>query len=167
MPEGDVALTGLYSESLYFKGLLDKIGVTADVVHIGDFKTAGETFYRTGPSEPAAKQIRGASTTRSSSRSSAHRHRPRIEPAALKAFIDAGFRTPEQAKEAKLVDDLQYRTDFVAAVREHYGEDADFDRELRAARPRRPGDRQHVRRLHAHVLVRQVEEVPQATTSRW
>ena len=129
MPEGNVALNGIYSESLYFKGLLDKVGVTADVVHIGDFKSAGETFYRTGPSEAAAKQsnelydsiyqqiIGNISSGRG------------IEPAALKAFIDSGFRTPEQARESKLVDDLKYRTDFVTAVRDHYGEDAVFDRE--------------------------------------
>jgi protease-4 len=129
MPEGNVALNGIYSESLYFKGLLDKVGVTADVVHIGDFKSAGETFYRTGPSEAAAKQsnelydsiykqiIGNISSGRG------------IEPAALKTFINSGFRTPEQARESKLVDDLKYRTDFVTAVRDHYGEDAVFDRE--------------------------------------
>ena len=51
MPEGNVTLNGMYSESMYFKGLLDKLGVKVEVIHIGDFKSAGETFYRTGPSE--------------------------------------------------------------------------------------------------------------------
>ena len=35
---------------------LEQVGARADVVHIGDFKSAGETFYREGPSEPAAQQ---------------------------------------------------------------------------------------------------------------
>ena len=46
----------------------------------------------------------------------------------VRAFIDSGFQTPELAKEAGLVDDLQYRTDFIRIVRDHYGEDAEFDR---------------------------------------
>ena len=57
MPEGGVALIGLFGESLYFKGLLDKVGVQADVIHIGDFKSAGEAYYRQGPSAPARKQM--------------------------------------------------------------------------------------------------------------
>ena len=55
-PEGDVSMSGLHTENMYFKGLLDKVGVQVDVVHIGDFKSAGENFYRTGPSEAALKQ---------------------------------------------------------------------------------------------------------------
>jgi len=129
MPEGEVSLTGLYSENLYFKNLLDKIGVTADVVHIGDFKSAGETFYRTGPSEPAARQTAELLDSLWEQITGHIATGRGIEADALKAFIDAGFRTPEHAKEAKLVDELQYRTDFVAAVRKHYGEDTTFDRD--------------------------------------
>ncbi len=56
MPEADCSFNGIYAESLYFKGMLDKLGVRADVIHIGDFKSFGETFYRTGPSDAALKQ---------------------------------------------------------------------------------------------------------------
>ena len=57
MPEAPVSLTGLYGETLYFKGLFDMIGVEADVVHVGDYKSAGEIFSRAGPSEPARRQL--------------------------------------------------------------------------------------------------------------
>ena len=56
MPEGDVSFSGLYAESMYFKGLLDKAGIVADVIHIGDFKSFGEEYYRTGPSDFAKQQ---------------------------------------------------------------------------------------------------------------
>jgi protease-4 len=56
MPEADSDFHGIYAESIYYKGLLDKVGAKADVIHIGDFKSYGENFYRTGPSGFALKQ---------------------------------------------------------------------------------------------------------------
>lgn len=128
LPEGNVMLSGMYSESMYFKGLLDKVGVQAQVVHIGDFKSAGETFYRTGPSDYAKKQsdilfesiyqqiIDQISTGRN------------IKPDTLIEAINRGHITPEEALKINLVDHLQYRTDFVKTIRKHYGENAKFDR---------------------------------------
>jgi protease-4 len=43
VPTGDVWVTGMYGEQLYLKGLLDHMDVEADVIHIGDYKSAGET----------------------------------------------------------------------------------------------------------------------------
>ena len=56
LPEGSVSFSGLNAESMYFKGMLDKVGIEMEVVHIGDFKSAGEQFSRTSPSKPAQKQ---------------------------------------------------------------------------------------------------------------
>ena len=52
-PTGSVNLIGLHSRRAYLKGLLDMVGVKADFIHIGDFKTAAETITRDGPSEEA------------------------------------------------------------------------------------------------------------------
>ena len=127
MPSGTVSLTGLFAESFYFKGLLDKIGVTAHVVHIGDFKAFGETFYRNGPSDPARKQneelydalFAQMKTTIAGGRG--------IAPGELDQLINQGFITPKQALKAKLVNDLQYRTGFITTLRKTYGAEADFN----------------------------------------
>ncbi|MDQ8192299.1 signal peptide peptidase SppA [Roseibacillus persicicus] len=128
-PEGDVSMSGLHSESLYFKGLLDKVGVVIDVVHIGDFKSAGENFYRTAPSAAAEKQsallldslyttvvteiAKGRGVTRDS----------------VYDFIDRGVVTARDAKKLGLVDRLQTRTDLVEELQAKFGEEAAFDRE--------------------------------------
>lgn len=128
MPEGNIMLTGMYSESMYFKGLLDKVGVQAQVVHIGDFKSAGETFYRSGPSDYAKQQT---ATLFDSLYQQIVQHiceGRKITPEKLQELIDRGHITPEEALKIKLVDKLQYRTDFVATIRKHYGEEAKFDR---------------------------------------
>lgn len=128
LPEGDVSLNGMYSESMYFKGLLDKAGLQVDVIHIGDFKSAGETFYRTGPSEYAKKQedILFDSIFNQIIKNIAEGRK--MKPETLRALIDEELVTPERAKEVGLVDDLQYRTDFITKVRKHYGNQAEFDR---------------------------------------
>jgi protease-4 len=127
MPEGDVSFSGLYSESMYFKGLLDKAGVVADVIHIGDFKSFGEQYYRTGPSDFAKQQTEeliGGIFDQLVSEISEGR---KVPAEKLRELIDLGTFTPQQAKEAGLVDELKHRTDFSAAVKAAY-EGAEFDR---------------------------------------
>lgn len=128
LPEGNVSLTGMYSESLYFKGLLDKAGLQVDVIHIGDFKSAGETLYRTGPSDYAKKQENALFDSIFQQILTSIAKGRKMKPEALRTLMDQGLITPEQAMEAGLVDHLQYRTDFITKIRKHYGEDAEFDR---------------------------------------
>ncbi|MCU0795604.1 MAG: signal peptide peptidase SppA [Akkermansiaceae bacterium] len=126
MPEADSDFAGLSSESMYFKGLLDKVGVQADVIHIGDFKSFGEEFYRTGPSEFAEKQ-----QTELIDRIFQVLHRSvaegrGVDEAEVLRLINQGTFTAAEAEEAGLVDGLAYRTDFNRRVRETYAE-AEFD----------------------------------------
>jgi protease-4 len=52
-PTGAVLLTGRGGSRLYYKGLLDRIGVTPKVYRVGEFKSAVEPFTRTDQSAPA------------------------------------------------------------------------------------------------------------------
>jgi protease-4 len=54
-PLGAVAIAGPGGPNLYFKGLLDKIGVTANVYRVGTYKAAVEPYTR-GDMSPAAKE---------------------------------------------------------------------------------------------------------------
>ena len=56
-PCGMIYLSGLSSTGLYFKGLLDKLGVEMQVVKVGTYKSAVEPFILTGPSQPAREQL--------------------------------------------------------------------------------------------------------------
>ncbi len=129
MPEAGVDFAGIHAQSMYFKGLLDKAGLEAEVVHIGDFKSFGEEFYRTGPSEFAAKQTEELVDGIFSGIVDAVAGGRGIERTKVMEMIDRGTFTAEEAKQAGLVDELQYRTDFNASLRERY-KDAGFDREF-------------------------------------
>jgi protease-4 len=60
-PMGAVLITGPGRSNLYYKGLLDRIGVTPKVFRVGEFKSAVEPFTRTdmSPEARAANQLVG------------------------------------------------------------------------------------------------------------
>jgi protease-4 len=129
MPEADCSFNGIYAESMYFKGLLDKVGVRADVIHIGDFKSFGENYYRTEPSDYARQQqeqliqsifeqlVDGVATGR------------KLPPEKVRELIDDGAMTAARAVEAGLADHALHRTEFVKRLRETYGKEAKFERD--------------------------------------
>jgi protease-4 len=50
LPGGEIMIPGVGIETMYLKGLFDKLGVKADYVQIGAYKGADEEFTRTGAS---------------------------------------------------------------------------------------------------------------------
>jgi protease-4 len=128
MPAGNVMLTGLYGENMYFKKLLDKVGVKVEVIHIGDFKSAGETFYRDSPSDHAAEQQAILLDSLFEQIISQIAEGRGISVEQMKEIIDLGHISPQQALAFKLVDHLDYRTDFIAKIRAQYSDKAKFDR---------------------------------------
>jgi protease-4 len=56
-PAGGVRLQGIKTYSIHFKSLLDKIGVAADIVRIGEYKSAPEQVTHDAPTEPAAQAM--------------------------------------------------------------------------------------------------------------
>ena len=62
-PMGAVALAGPGGKNLYYKGLMDKLGITANVYKVGTYKSAVEPFIRNDMSPPArenAQALAGA-----------------------------------------------------------------------------------------------------------
>ena len=58
MPEtGVVVLPGIHAEATFYKGLLTKLGVEADFIHIGDYKGYAEPYTREKFSEPVRENM--------------------------------------------------------------------------------------------------------------
>jgi len=55
-PRGHFAVTGVGIEAMFFKGTLDKLGMTAQMVQIGKYKGASEPLTRTKPSKELAHE---------------------------------------------------------------------------------------------------------------
>jgi len=131
MPEASCSFHGIHAESLYFKGMLDKAGVRADVIHIGDFKSFGENFYRTGPSDYAKQQESRLIDSIFEQFVGNIASGRKLDTTKVIELIDNGALNPTRAVEAGLADHLMHRTDFVAKLQETYGDDAVFDREYK------------------------------------
>lgn len=56
-PEGDFIFNGYASEPMFFKGMLDKLGVEVKLIRVGKYKSAGEPFIRENLSEENRYQI--------------------------------------------------------------------------------------------------------------
>lgn len=57
-PIGEVDIHGLQSMVMFYKGLMDKLGVEMQIVKVGTFKSAVEPFLRTDMSEANREQTR-------------------------------------------------------------------------------------------------------------
>lgn len=128
-PIGTVMLTGPGGVQLYYKGLLDKIGVTANIYRVGQFKSAVEPFMRRdqSPDARAANQAL-ADSLWDNWKSGVLRARPKARifdyVSAPERFAAAsGGRIAEAALAAGLVDKLGDRVAFGKRVAELAGKE--------------------------------------------
>ncbi len=124
-PQGGVMLTGLADYRLFYKGLLDKLGVDVHLFRVGEFKSAAEPYILEQAS-PASKQAdsywMGGLWDEYLAEVGALR---KIDPAALRADIDNLPQTiastqgdlAQLALNEHLVDGLATRADLIAMLR--------------------------------------------------
>jgi len=117
-PESSLWLTGIYGEDLYVKGLLDKIGVEADMMHVGAYKSAGELFTQTGPSDEAAANIHWIFDSFYDSLVGMIATSRDKTPEAVRTLIDKGLYMADEARNDGLIDAIETREAFVRRVRE-------------------------------------------------
>jgi len=122
MPTGEVMIHGMYGEGLYFKNLLEHLGLKADILHCGDYKAAGEPFTRTGPSKFAERQNNALFDSLFETMVRELADSRGLTEERVRELIDMTMLSAKEAHEAGLVDKLQYRGDFVEAVKDAYGE---------------------------------------------
>lgn len=108
VPPGQLNLVGLASYQVFLRGTFDKIGTVPDLLHIGDYKTAVNTFTETGFT-PAHREM-----TESLNRDAFEQLISQVASARKKsvedvrALIDEGPMLPDAALEHGLVDDVAY-----------------------------------------------------------
>jgi protease-4 len=117
-PESSLWLMGLYGEGLYIKGLLDKISVEADMMHMGAYKSAGELFARTGPSEEVAENINWIFDSYYDSLVDMIAASRDKTPETVRKLIDKSPYLAEEALTEGLIDAIETREEFVHRVRD-------------------------------------------------
>src|SRR5262249_44967049 len=108
MPSSPLDLTGVATYELFLRGTLDKIGAYPDLHHIGQYKTAVNTFTEKGYT-PAHKEMDEALTRdlyEQLVRGIADGRRK--NEAEIRTAVDNGPFLPEDALHAGLIDDVAY-----------------------------------------------------------
>ncbi len=126
-PQSMLWLTGIYGESLYVKDLLDKIGVRADFMHMGDYKSAAEMLTRTEPSGPAEQNVNWLLDGYYDSLVRMIAGARNMTAQQVRDLIDRGPYMAEQALEEGLIDAVQTRDAFLAQVRKDIDTPVRFD----------------------------------------
>ncbi|MEI7781916.1 MAG: S49 family peptidase, partial [Planctomycetota bacterium] len=107
-PAATLEITGVRAEVTFFKGMLDKLGVEAEILQVGEFKGAGEPLTRTTMSPQLRAQYEsfiGDLFEQLVERIAADRTLPTER---VRELVDTGVFTPEAAREAKLIDAVGY-----------------------------------------------------------
>jgi protease-4 len=109
-PEGALEFKGLSSQVMFFKGALDKLGIEAQIIRVGNYKSAVEPFFTDKMSDKNREQVtaylgglyqsflQGVSGTR------------KVSVAELHAIADDyKIQKPQDAVDRKLIDGLRYK----------------------------------------------------------
>ncbi len=119
---GNLNVAGLHAESVYLKGLLDKIGVEADIEHMGAYKGAGEPFTRTGPSDEAREMLDWLLDDLYAQMVETIADGRQMDADHVRELIDRGPFNALEALEAQLIDEILDADEFLESLRERHGQ---------------------------------------------
>jgi protease-4 len=103
---GEIMIPGVGIETMFAKGLFDKIGVKADYVQIGEYKGADEMYTRTEPSPESRGELNKVVESLYEVLVDTISKNRNLSKQAVKQVIDDCILTAKQAKDRKLVDHL-------------------------------------------------------------
>lgn len=127
-PTGSVWTMGLYGETPYLRGLLDKLGVTPDFLTCGAYKSAGEIFMRTGPSPEAEKMENWLLDSIYDSILSQIAEGRGTKPEKVRQWVDSAPYSAEEAQKLGMIDAVQTRQELADALKKTYGDRMKLER---------------------------------------
>ncbi len=120
-PSGEVRLIGLRSELSFYKGTLDRLGMRANLEHIGDYKSATNVFTRESMSDAQREAQNSILDDLYDQVCESISNDRDVERNGVKMLIDHGPYTARQAVESRVVDRLAYRSELEEISREVSG----------------------------------------------
>ncbi len=118
VPTAPLGILGMMTESLFFRGTLDKLGVYPDLYHIAEYKTAQNQFvekkYTPAHREMSESLVRSVFEQYITEVAEARG----LTPAEFRALVEQGPYATESAVERKLVDRAAYWDE----VKKHFEE---------------------------------------------
>src|ERR1044072_6451069 len=125
-PPGELFINGLAADVMFFRGSLDKLGLYPDMVQMGKYKTAVETFTRKDMSD-ANREFMNSLLDDLFNRYVETVAKARGKSAEeMRAFVDDAPFSAAKAKELGLTDGVGYRDELDKEIKQKLGyKDAD------------------------------------------
>jgi protease-4 len=120
-PAGGIELKGISMSVMHYKGLLDKVGVSADFVRIGEYKSAVEPMTLEAMSPANRRQLEAILDDQYERIVKAIAQGRKLEPAAVKELIDKSQFEAKGAKAANLVDAVAYEDEVLKQSSSWFG----------------------------------------------
>jgi len=111
-PAGDVNLLGLYADGVFLRGALEKLKIDPYFSHVGDYKSAAETFTEYGHSPAAAEAISAVLDSYYATILDDLASARKIDGDRLSDIVDGAPYTAVEALGLGLVDALEYPDQF-------------------------------------------------------
>jgi protease-4 len=134
-PGGSFRFTGLRYQYFYLAGLLDKLGIKADFVRVSPHKSAPEQFTNTEASDVARADHEDLLRENEAVFTKDVAEGRHLTVAQVRAAAERGVTLPEEARAAKLVDQLAFDDEIERATEDMLGSPIQFERyegEIRA-----------------------------------
>ncbi len=123
-PQGILELTGLASQTMFYKGLMNKIGIDMQIFKVGTYKGAVEPFMLDKLSEANREQIQSYISTIWENITEGIAKSRGVDTSGINHYANEGlsFADPEKAIEYGLIDELKYRPEVETYVKELAGQ---------------------------------------------
>lgn len=134
-PSGMLLIVGLRADVYYLKDLLSKLGIEADMLHIGKYKTGAETLDRSSMSEEMREVLNSLLDELYEQMAQMIGESRHLTPERVKAIVDQGPFTPPEAKSLNLIDVVGYEDDFLQDLETSYGQKVELVRDYGKKKP--------------------------------
>ena len=125
-PTGEVNLIGLYADSTFFRGTLDKLKIEPLFSHAGRYKSAAETYTEHEHSPAAEEALSELMDDLFSQIVEAVAEARNLTAESVLQLIDQAPLSAEDALEAGLIDELAYPDQFEQRLEELAGGEAEL-----------------------------------------
>ena len=120
-PAATLSITGLSSEATFFLAALQKVGIEADIIQMGRYKTFGESFTRRDMSPPHREMMESLVDDLYGQLVDGIASGRGLQPGAVRDTLDQGPFIAQEALAARLVDATAYSDEVEAQLIERCG----------------------------------------------
>lgn len=136
-PAGELSIFGLSTTGFYFRDALARLGVRVEALHIGEYKSAQETFSQNERSKADREQSRALLEDTFDVFVTDVAQARKLTKSDVRGRVGAAPHGPEEAKNLGLVDEVVHRDEVIKRVSERIGANVSF-RTIEDTRPEEP-----------------------------